>query len=343
MNAPSKQLTSLHALQATAPEQEATLSEVDLLSDESLRTKIAPDLFANPNTRHTLTTLRDLQRRHDEIFADYMRDKQALEDKYEKRFSPIFSMRERRLQEAPLPGFWSCAFDNCEVLRENITEKDAVALRYLTDVSCDTVTIGNRDTFSSDLALGSFILTFRFRENPFFENEQLTKTYVMEQNDFEDLAEARGCRILWKGTKDLTMRTMKKKGKNGRIVIKKQATDSFFNFFSPPQGVTDAHGELDATVIEELEDVMDADLELGECIRAEVIPRALLYFLDIAEGGDGGEEDDGDESKTNLSDGDVNTEGSLNDRPSTSEDECADTTCTKCCSNASPTEECKQQ
>lgn len=271
------------SLRAALEQQDGDIDEIDLLSNDNLL-RIAPELCGNPATLESLHTLRDLQKAHDEIFAEYIREKQELENKYESLFVPVFMRRKTELDATDIEHFWYRAFQNCEVLRENITEKDAVALRYLQDVSCETVTSGSREDSPISMPIGSFTLRLKFRDNPFFENDVLTKTYVMDEDDFEDLAEARGCKVLWKPGKDLTVRTLKKKTKNGRVLIKKQPTDSFFNFFSPPQGV-DPEADMDPAVVEELEDVMDADLELGECIRSEVVPRALLYFLDIAEGG----------------------------------------------------------
>lgn len=276
-----------------------------VLSDELLQ-RLSPDLHDDPGQRESLQKLRDLQAEHDKAFNDYLREKQELEDRYEKKVSPLFTSRKAQLDAHPIKLFWFKAFEHCEVLRENITDKDAVALKYLTDVSCETVT--QRTDVAPDvppsLPVGSFTLTFRFADNPFFENDVLTKTYIMHVDDFEELDEARGTKVLWKHGKDLTVRQLKKKTKNGRVLIKKQPTDSFFNFFSPPQHTLEEEGEVDKSMLDELEDVMDADFELGESIRSEVIPRALLYFLNIAErSDDGNEEDSTEEDSTDDDDG----------------------------------------
>lgn len=287
----------------------------DFLSDKALL-QVAPELLADPPSKTSLQRLRDLQREHDSIYEEYVREKKLLEHKFEGKFVPLYSRRQEELKNSPIHDFWFKAFLNCELLDENITERDSIALEFLTDVSCYNVTADsdtksqtkaadgfqngvneNDDDKDNDkegekgtekeekfLPVGSFTLSFRFRENPFFENEVLTKTYVMHPDDYEDVAEAQGCQILWKKGMDVTARTMKKRGKNGRVLIKKQPTDSFFNFFSPPQGFPDSENDADSTFVEELEDVMEADYELGECIRSEVIPKALLFFLDLAEG-----------------------------------------------------------
>ncbi len=128
---------------------------------------------------------------------------------------------------------------------------------------------------------------FKFRENPFFSNEVLTKTYAMSEDSFDDFPEARGCEINWKQGKNLTVRVFRKKAKNGRVLMKTEPADSFFNFFSPPDGLGD-----DADMKSDLENVVEADVELGEAIRNDLIPRALYYYLDME---DDDEEEDEDE------------------------------------------------
>lgn len=281
----STNLSSLR--QALNQSHHTHISEIDLLSNDSLL-KLAPHLHHSQETKASLHLLRDLQKDHDAIFSDYIREKQQLENKYEAQFAPTYQSRRDALAQSNIENFWFVAFENCQVLRENITDKDAVALRYLSDVACQTATSGAPNP---PLPIGSFTIRFTFRDNPFFENDVLTKTYIMQDDDFEDLAEARGCRILWKPGKDLTIRTFKKKTRNGRVLVKKQPTDSFFNFFTPPEPDTD----MDPELMDELEDVRDADFELGECIRSDLIPRALLYFLNIVEGDDDEDDDDEDD------------------------------------------------
>lgn len=51
------------------------------------------------------------------------------------------------------------------------------------------------------------------------------------------------CEIDWKNGKNVTVKTIKKKQKHKgrgtvRTISKQVANDSFFNFFSPPEGTT---------------------------------------------------------------------------------------------------------
>lgn len=255
----------------------------------------------------SLEVLRDLQDGHESLFEQYAKERRALDDKYAAQFAPIYSKRSEELRKGSLPGFWLTAFLNCEVVADNVTEKDQTALRFLRDVTAKEVSAEDAEQSPENgkLTAGSFTITFHFDENPFFENETLTKTYVMEEEDDAELDEAVGCSIRWKPGKDLTHRIMKKKirggrGGAGKVITKKEPCDTFFNFFSPPSPPGDGR-DFDDDELDALEDVVSADFELGDTIRSDVVARAVLYFIDDVErdaegeGGEEGEMDEGDD------------------------------------------------
>ncbi|PXF49222.1 Nucleosome assembly protein 1-like 4 [Gracilariopsis chorda] len=269
----------------TEPHEESQAPErSEALSDRQL-SLLAPDLFDEPEKKASLLALRDLHRNYDSVYQQYIQAKIRLEETYVNDVKPIMDQRKQYLDRADIYNFWSCVFDNCDTLRDNITMKDAAALRYLTDVSCETKTINTvaeSPLNNPDWPVGSFVLRFRFRHNPYFEDQVLTKAYVMCDHDFEHPSETIGCSIVWKPGKDLTVKTLRKKTQNGKILVRKQSTDSFFNFFKPPKLPDEDDEEVDPTLVEEIEEVLDADFEIAECLRDDVIPRALLYFLDVA-------------------------------------------------------------
>lgn len=270
-------------------EENQTPARSEGLSDRQL-SALAPDLFDEPEKKESLIALRDLHRKYDSVYQQYMQAKIRLEETYVNDVKPIMDQRKQYLDRADIHNFWSCVFDNCDTLRDNITAKDAVALRYLTDVSSETKTINTvaeSPLNNPDWPVGSFVLRFRFRHNPFFDDQVLTKSYVMCEHDFEHLAETIGCSIAWKPGKDLTVKTLRKKTQNGKILVRKQSTDSFFNFFKPPKLPDEDDEDADPTLVDEIEEVLDADFEIAECLRDDVIPRALLYFLDIANQSEG--------------------------------------------------------
>ncbi|CAN8067016.1 unnamed protein product [Agarophyton chilense] len=253
--------------------------ESEALSDENLR-RLAPDLFDNESKKTHLLQLRDFHRRYDELYDDYMMKKMQLEEQLMTQLKPVLQERKLCIQKSGLDDFWSTVFEHCETLSENITTRDALALRYLEDVSCEVATSQHKIRNKPKWPTGSFILYFTFRNNPFFENQTLTKSYIMCEQDFEHASQTLGCSIKWKGGKDLTVKTLRKKGQNGKTLVKKQKTDSFFNFFDPPKM---ACCEEDEGRMEEIEEVLDADFELAECLKDDVIPRALLYYVDVAQ------------------------------------------------------------
>jgi nucleosome assembly protein 1-like 1 len=253
----------------------------------------------SPEAMTSVEVLRVLQATHDGEFDQYLRERRALEDKYAARFHPLYISRSEELDKGALPQFWLTAFEHCEDLRDNITDKDATALRYLRDVTCTEVTAADaeaavdkananeRKDGEMPVTMGSFTLHFKFDENPFFENKVLTKTYVMDAEDDEELDQAVGCEIKWKPGKDLTVRIMKKKirggrGGAGKVLTKKEPCDSFFHFFSPPKTPADGQ-EIDEEELEVLEEVVGADFEMGDTIRQELITKAVLYFEDKVE------------------------------------------------------------
>ena len=215
-------------------------------------------------------------------------EKQALEEKWDKCFAPVLEERRQEVAGAPFGDFWARALENFEIISENITQRDSIALRYLTDIRCITVmSDSDSQTQSSDVGdfpppegfsrntewpVGSFTLVFTFKENPYFTNRYLTKTYRMDPDDFEEFDHAEGCKIDWKPGKSLTVKVFRKT-KNGRV--KEQPADSFFNFFAPPEADATAES-IASSLLEEYEALVDADYELGETIRNDVIPKALF-------------------------------------------------------------------
>lgn len=135
-------------------------------------------------------------------------------------------------QETPtgVPEFWLTTLKNVNEVNSMIMEHDEPVLKYLIDVRAASKP-------APDL---SFMLEFHFAPNDFFKNSVLTKTYLMkcapEQDDpfsFEgpEIYKSIGCEIMWNSGKNVTEKASKKR--NSSICIFK--TDSFFNFFNPPE------------------------------------------------------------------------------------------------------------
>lgn len=178
-----------------------------------------------------------------------------------------------------IPEFWLTAMKNALPLAETITDDDEEALQKLNDV---------RLSYLDGQA--GFKLHFFFGPNDFFENTELTKTYYYQDQvgyggDFV-YDKAIGDEIKWKEDKDLTKKVEIKKQRNKtsgrtRVVRKVVATDSFFNFFKPPQPPTREEleeGDVDEEELEELDSRLEMDYQLGEDFKEKIIPRAVDYF-----------------------------------------------------------------
>lgn len=287
----------------------------EALNDEILELCL-PQSRGDSYKLQLLKSVRDVQIRQAEAFDEYSREKMKLKEKY-------YALRESISEEmasiaASLPqDFWFRAIMNCSVVSENVTDEDKIALSYLKLLECHVIFDDPKDRSSrSDLPPGSYILTFHFRDNPFFENDILTKTYRMERDDHRELDKAIGTSILWKPGKDLTVKFMRKKNKNGREMTKRTKTDSFFNFFSPLNLSNFRGRHVGREEYEEVEDVIDADFEIGEVLRLDLIPNSILFYVGGVDSHEDSEEDHGYSTSSNehqTDDSDTSTSTDDND------------------------------
>ena len=154
---------------------------------------------------------------------------------------------------------------------------DVDCLDHLTDVTCTDFPDG----------LG-FELNFHFTANPFFTNTILSKKYEVPNLLTEDepiLKNVSGTEIEWKKNQSLTYRevTKKQRKKGGpnagqiRTITKKERTESFFHFFTPPKmpALTAVMDEEEADAVEE---AFDHDYDVAQAFRGHLIPRAVLWF-----------------------------------------------------------------
>jgi len=187
-----------------------------------------------------------------------------------------------------VPEFWLTALKNHDLFEDAFLEEDEEALKYLENIVYEPLTSEP----------GSFILKFHFRENPFFSNELLEKTYHIENKpDSEEVVceSVDSTEIHWK---------------EGRNLIKKASGDqpSFFSFFTPPE-VKEGQEPSHETIAQ-----MELDFEMAVALKEEVIPHAVNWFtgeavsqrgdLDLFGGDDEGDDDeDGEEDDDEEGDG----------------------------------------
>ena len=102
---------------------------------------------------------------------------------------------------AGVPDFWSTALRTHPALAELITDKDAEVLAFLSDVRGEELNVEGDD---GDVLEG-FRLVFTFAPNPFFSNRELSKLYLLgEQDGDQMLAKIEGTEIKWAPGKDVT-------------------------------------------------------------------------------------------------------------------------------------------
>lgn len=82
-----------------------------------------------------------------------------------------------------------------------------------------------------------------------------------------------------------------------RLVRKARPAESFFNFFTPPVPPTQEaidNDEIDEDILDELDEKLEMDYQLGEDIKEKIIPKAVDYFTGKALEYDMMDEDDED-------------------------------------------------
>ncbi|KAL9314660.1 hypothetical protein ACSQ67_020112 [Phaseolus vulgaris] len=263
----------------------------------------------SPVVRKRVESLREIQGKHDEIEAEFFKEREALEAKYQKLYQPLYTKRfdivngvtevegaanetteeSEEDNEKGVPSFWLNAMKNNDVLAEEISERDEGALKFLKDIKWSRVENPK-----------GFKLEFFFDTNTYFSNSVLTKTYHMIDEDEPILEKAIGTEIEWYPGKCLTQKVLKKKpkkgSKNAKPITKTENCESFFNFFKPPE-VPEDDDDIDEDLAEELQNQMEQDYDIGSTIRDKIIPHAVSWFTGEAVQGDEFEdlEDDEDE------------------------------------------------
>lgn len=265
------------------------------------------ELDLPPFIMKRVNAIKNLQLQATKIEAEFFKQVHKLEIEYAEKYAPLYKRRAEIVagdvepsptecvfpgEEADndneaqdndnesvsgIPGFWLTIFKNTEILAEMTQPHDEGILESLTDI---------RVSFP-DSGMG-FVLEFVFRENEFFEDKTLTKTYHMKSESDEcdpvafdgpEIVGSTGCNINWKKGKNVTQKVVKKKqrmkGKGQtRIIQKTIKEDSFFNFFAPPSMPEDDSESVD----EELEALLTTDFEIGQYIRERIVPKAIWYF-----------------------------------------------------------------
>ncbi|KAL1235364.1 Nucleosome assembly protein 1-like [Trichinella spiralis] len=139
-------------------------------------------------------------------------------------------------EQSEIKNFWLTAMRNSKKLSRMIFSHDEPILSYLTDITVHLT----KDPMG-------FVLCFFFHQNPYFTNPVLKKEYFLKcavnpdyPYEFQgpEVVGCKGCNIRWKKGKNVTVETVKRRGKKKR----------------------------------------KADFAVGQYFRNSFIPRAIQYY-----------------------------------------------------------------
>lgn len=298
--------------------------------------------------QNRIAFLGELQEQHDELEEKMHEEQQALLRKYAGLWKPIFDKRAAIVQgkeEAPdtlpsdqeeqsganedeegdvpsgIPNFWLSVLQSHKHLCETLEEKDIPILEHLVDLQHinlrdeepSTSTKSEDSEDEDDEKPKGFRLIFSFSQNPYFSNKQLVKTYYMAEEDESNpiLQKATGTTIDWASGKNPGVKIQKKKatGKGKKPGVRTSRVPTFFDFFSPAV-VPDTEDELTPEQMENLQESLEQDYELGEVLKDDIIPYAIKWFTGEAQMEDSDEEydDEDDEDEEGAEDDDEEEE-----------------------------------
>ncbi|XP_074104232.1 NAP domain-containing protein SET isoform X1 [Cotesia typhae] len=204
-----------------------------------------------------------------------------VEKKYNKLRKPYFQKRNDIIKR--IPNFWVIAFVNNKKIAEILEEEEEDALRYLNKLEVEEF---------EDIKSG-YRINFYFDENPYFENDVLTKEFHLGSTG--DPA-SQSTVIRWKEGADLTKKSKNKNQSKGRK--RTLSHRSFFDWFTD-------HGDPSSD-------------EIAELIKDDMWPNPLQYYLapdmDVENGiEDEGEEMDSDEAEDDEEAGEEGDDGADGD------------------------------
>ena len=246
-------------------------------------------------------------------FAEFREKFEATHKQLEAECAKIVTKKEGEKEEEELkavdvehlkgqsgvPDFWFRAMKNCQMVFDLVKEKDEEILKHLKHV----------ETKRSDEPK-MLTVSFHFGKNEFFAHEVLSLTLHYKGDDNE-VSKIEGTQIVWAEGKDPTKKKVKKKQKNKktnetRTIVKTVEDESFFNVF---QNIEVPEGGFEAAEEDEddMQNKVDAAMNLAEDIDEVLMEDALEYYLglndDLFDGDEDDDEDGSEPSQGEDSDG----------------------------------------
>lgn len=259
----------------------------------------------NEEQKKSLEELKQVQSELDDVKKQYEEELRKLNEKFAKIREPLYNKRHQIITKKDetdpnkfigIPNFWQHVIENSEIYEDMFQKHDRDSLKYLDDIRVIEFNEGDKSGFHID---------FHYRENPYFENSVLRKTYFRTKSDLVDIT-SQGTEIKWKEGKNLTVsvRMKKQRHKGGKLTRKvrvEEPCDSFYNFFKnlePPQG-DEAEGDddLQAELEAEFQDLCEMDVDIGQIIAENIVPNAIKYYTGELKVSFFDEEDDDDDEE----------------------------------------------
>ncbi|KAJ6415989.1 hypothetical protein OIU84_004727 [Salix udensis] len=268
----------------------------------------------SPKVSKRVECLRHLQSQHDELEAQFLEERKALEAKYQKLYQPLYTKRceiVNGLKE--VDGVMSAELYSIE--EDQATKEKGVPEFWLTAMKTQEVLAEEWSRLQSP---EGFKLEFYFNPCPYFKNSVLTKTYHIIDESDHILSQAIGTEIEWYPGKCLTKKVVKKKPRMGSKKTKTITTlkicESFFTFFNPPH-IPESVDDLDDDAYDELQDRIEHDYDVGNKEAEQEKKRKQGVKKDNSEHHDEDKErkrclkkDDDDEKNNNADDEDDNND-----------------------------------
>ncbi|PNH07335.1 Nucleosome assembly protein [Tetrabaena socialis] len=253
--------------------------------------------------RRRVLAMKEVQKQYDVVQRLYQAELAQLQHQYNLKYAPLyderrdiysgkkaiegkFDLEDDGEPDEPIGDFWLNALSNHNKIGSFISERDSEVLRYLEDLRWE-VLVGEERGFK---------LTFLFKaDNPYFTNSVLEKVYVLEAEDDVVPKHFTGTVISWKEGRNVTVEEQKRRVKGAKgekskpaFVVEQVPCDSFFTIFDPPAVPTEENANtMTEEELEEIEEALSNDFEIGFAIKDQVIPRAVQWFTgEIAPIGD---------------------------------------------------------
>merc|ERR1712080_522525 len=238
----------------------------------------------DPETQKALEEIDGCQNEIDALNEKASEEILKVEQKYNKLRKPLFEKRNEIIKK--IPNFWVTAFVNHPQISAILEEDEEECLHYLSQLEVEEF---------EDIKSG-YRIKFHFDENPYFENELLTKEFHLGSSG--DPA-SQPTPIKWKPDMDLTAKSKEEKTAGKK---RPRETRTYFNWFAD-------NGDPSAD-------------DIAEVIKDDMWPNPLQYFLvpDIeVENGLGDDDDDG--SRWDGDEDDEEAEGEEDEEDVLDEDE----------------------